>query len=191
MPEHPPVTFAFTAGTTDSNGNLTELSGWDLSRFHKNPAVLFNHQSHLPPIGRANNLHTSGNMMFADISFAESHLGQELARLVAEDFIIGASAGWRPLEWEFLRNHENRITGIHSRRQELIEISIVGLPAHPDTLKAALALDADAQVPLELAAADELIGLITGTVPDLEISAGDPQASLLATLKTFRLSLRG
>lgn len=35
-------------------------------------------------------------------------------------------------------------TGIHSHRQELLELSIVGLPAQPDTLKAAIAATAQA-----------------------------------------------
>lgn len=201
MPEHPEnpntFTFAFASDHPDGNGNHPSLNGWDLDRFRRNPVVFFNHLSHLAPIGRASNLTVRGSQMFADIELAPSELGVELARLIADDFIIGASAGYLPTEWEFARNEQNRITGIRSTKQELREISIVGLPAQADTLKVAL-LAAGSPETITLEAMSDRLDLITGTVPlDVKVpetpnsTADESLAQIAATLATFNKHLRG
>ncbi|MEE8465354.1 MAG: hypothetical protein V3S68_02685 [Dehalococcoidia bacterium] len=209
MPVHPeaPSTFTFviTTDQPDGNGNQTALHGWDLDRFNANPVVFFNHMTHLPPVGRSSDLQIRGSQMFATIEFAPSELGAELARLVADDFIIGASVGWKPLEWEFTRNPQHHITGVRSTRQELTEISIVGLPAHAETLKAALLAAANPET-INLAALQSQADIIIGTVPRPElvhyfahfdkyhetgVAASDTPSAMVSTLAGFNKDLRG
>ena len=189
--EHPNTfTFAVASDRPDGNGNHAELSGWDLARYLENPVVLFGHNRHIPPIGKASHLEIHGAQMFASIEFAPSLLGQEMARLVADNFIIGASVGWRPTTWEFRRDDHGGFLGIHSTEQELIEISIVPVPAHPDTLKVALLAAEDHS----LAAGDDWLDLIIGTVPKaVKVLETETQKEVLVldTLKQFNAKLRG
>jgi len=147
--------FAITSGGADGNGNMADIDGWDLSRFEKNPVIFFNHQWNNPPVGRALRLTRVDDTIIARIAMAPSAMGTELANLIDTGFLNGASTGWRPTEWELRRDDKSRILGIHSHKQELLEVSIVGLPARPDTLRQAQlqdSLQADYQSTLTPAA---------------------------------------
>jgi HK97 family phage prohead protease len=137
-------TFHFVASTGDAdrNGNVLDLDGWDLANYRANPVVLFNHNWDLPPVGRTSRLYTEGNRLLAQVEFAPTPLGQELALLNADGYLRAISVGARPLEWEIRRHPEHGFPiGIHSHRHELLELSIVAIPANPATVRAALQTD--------------------------------------------------
>jgi hypothetical protein len=73
------------------------------------------------------------------IQFAPTSLGRELAILNANRYMGAASVGVRMLEWEIRRHPEHGYPiGLHSHRHELLEISVVPVPANPDTLQAGI-----------------------------------------------------
>jgi len=137
--EHP-TTFTFIASTGDAdrNGNVLDITGWDLRNYRANPVVLFNHNWDLPPVGKAT-ITAEPNRLLAKIEFAPTPLGRELALLNADGYLRAISVAARPLEWEVRRHPEHGFPiGIHSHRQELLELSIVAVPANPATVQAAL-----------------------------------------------------
>jgi phage head maturation protease len=133
------MTFIASTGEPDRNGNVLDIGGWDLRNYLKNPVVLFNHNWNLPPIGKALSIGVEGQVLKATIQFAPTQLGEELALLNADHYLRAISVGARPLEWEVRRHPEHGYPiGTHSHKQELLELSIVPIPANPDTLRAAL-----------------------------------------------------
>ena len=139
--ENPEVaTFVASTSQEDRAGDVIDQTGWDLDHYHKNPVVLFSHQWHLPPVGKS--LQTwvdpsaEGERLLATIRFAPTDLGRELALLAADGYLRAVSVGFRPIQWEVRRDSRTGAAlGAHFLRQELLEISVVSLPANPQALR--------------------------------------------------------
>jgi hypothetical protein len=146
----PDRTFRFVArtGAKDANGQITDMDGWDLSRFHKNPVVFLNHRTNDPPVGQATDLTIAGDRMIATIQFAPTEMGQQLELLTDRGFLRGASVQFHPTSFDLVPDKGRLFPTIHSHQQELIEISVVGVPADPNTLKAMLGLPLNASLSL-------------------------------------------
>jgi HK97 family phage prohead protease len=138
--EHPNVfTYVASNGEPDRNGNVLDPQGWDLAKYKRNPVVLFAHDWHMPPIGKTLSIGVHGHRLKATIQFPSTLLGEQLALLNANDFIRAISVGARPIEWEVRRHPEHGYPiGIHCHKQELVELSIVTIPANPETVRASL-----------------------------------------------------
>jgi HK97 family phage prohead protease len=132
------MTFVASTGQVDRNGNILDIEGWELDHYRANPVILFNHNWDLPPVGKTLQVGTEGDRLMVTIQFAPTSLGRELAILNANRYMGAASVGVRMLEWEIRRHPEHGYPiGFHSHRHELLEISVVPVPANPDTLQAA------------------------------------------------------
>jgi HK97 family phage prohead protease len=191
------MTFVASTGQVDRNGNILDIQGWELDHYRANPVILFNHNWDLPPVGKTLQVGTEGGRLMVTIQFAPTSLGRELAILNANHYMGAASVGVRMLEWEIRRHPEHGYPiGFHSHRHELLEISVVPVPANPDTLQAAAqqgpdrvgaALDPSAAPissgPAHLACpspppADRRVGLVPhpGRSPDPRVEPGrDPR----------------
>ncbi len=142
-----PGTFTYVASTgeVDRAGDIVDPAGWELERYRKNPVVLFMHNWHLPPIGKAERVWiepghpgtpgspNTGRLM-ATIRYADTALGQEIARLNAGGYMAAVSVGFKPLNWE-PRFDKGTPVGLHCHRQELLEISAVPVPANASALR--------------------------------------------------------
>ncbi len=175
------MTFVASTGQVDLNGNILDIQGWELDHYRANPVILFNHNWDLPPVGKTLQVGMEGGRLMVTIQFAPTSLGRELAILNANHYMGAASVGARMLEWEIRRHPENGYPiGFHSHRHELLEISVVPVPANPDTLQAALgpSFPEGPFLPAHLACpgppeADRRVGLAPHPVrgPDLSGSA--------------------
>ena len=125
------------ANELSRDGMSVDLDGMDFSNYEKNPVVLYAHD-HMGrtdsgglPIGRTVRLaRTGGGHIKADFEFLAGDAFAERVRNAWEQgFLRGASIGWRPLE--------TRPSGRGQRamRSELLEWSIVAVPADPDALR--------------------------------------------------------
>lgn len=142
-----PKTYRFIARTAgwDRNGLLTEMDGWELANYHRNPVVLFNH-SFDKPVGRSARTFIEGQVMYADIELADTPLANELRGLLEAGFIRAASVGYTPITWRFDREAPGGL-GIHSSRQDLFEISLTPVGADPNALHLTAALAQEQQAP--------------------------------------------
>jgi HK97 family phage prohead protease len=136
------VTFCFSDGSVDRVGDKINPHGWQLSGFKANPVCLWAHLSNEPPIGRVLRTYVAAERLMGDIEFASAEVypfADQVYRLVVNRFINSVSVGFLPVEWKF-SDDDSRGFGIDFLRQELLEISVVPVPANANALVQAAAV---------------------------------------------------
>ena len=136
--------FTISTGTVDREQDRIALAGWDLANFKLNPVVLWGHDASRLPIGRAFDLRIEDAALKASVEFipADTPEGGQFAesvyRLARGGFIAATSVGFRPLKWDYTRDLERGaddwFPGIDFEEQELVELSVVTVPANPEAL---------------------------------------------------------
>ncbi len=141
-------TYEFVASdeTPDRHGDIVRAAGWDLSNYRKNPVVLFGHKRDTP-VGRAVKTWIEDKVLKIKIKMAEegtSPFIDTLIKLMDQDIVRAVSVGFLPtLEPKYIRDPQNdRIIGLEFVGQELLENSIVTVPANPRALAAAKSMGA-------------------------------------------------
>ena len=143
------VTFVASDGSRDSAHTVLNQAGWDLKRFNSNPVIGYNHEVYgawdtkdvdfVIGKGRA---YVEDNTLLVDITFEPKEIN-ELAEKVYQKILFGSlnavSVGFLPLgkgEWGKGEEGpgEERETYYYAG-QELLEISVVNIPANPNALK--------------------------------------------------------
>ena len=131
-------TFVASTPAQDRNQNTIAPNGWQLGNYSRNPVVLNAHNWFAPPIGASTRVWTEGERLMATIKFADTPTAREIRDLVDQGFLKGMSAGYIPLKVEVRRDPvTGRPVGLHSLSQELVELSVVTIPANPHTLRVA------------------------------------------------------
>jgi HK97 family phage prohead protease/HK97 family phage major capsid protein len=132
--------FILSDDTPDSYGDVIDASGWDLSRFKANPIALFGHSSAFP-IGKWEDVRVEGRKLLGKLRFAAEGTSDridELRRLVEQGILRAVSVGFRPLsDPEPLGKGK----GYRYRKMELLETSLVSVPANPAALSVAKSLN--------------------------------------------------
>lgn len=134
--------FVLSDATKDSYGDVVEPSGWDLKRFKTNPIALFGHSSSFP-IGTWSNVRVEGGRLVAKLNLAARGTSariDELISLVEQGILRAVSVGFKPLQWEPL-DKEKPYAGQRYIRAELLETSLVSVPANPSALQLAKSLN--------------------------------------------------
>jgi len=126
--------------TIDRYGDVIRVSGWDLSNYRKNPIVLFGHSAR-DPIGTAEvSIDKQRKELIADITFADegtSEIVDAVRRLVDQKILKAVSVGFQPTKEpnEIKDPVTNKWTGGYEFiGQELLENSVVSIPANPSAL---------------------------------------------------------
>ena len=129
------------ANELSRDGLSVDIDGMDFSNYQKNPVVLFAHdysgrtESSGLPIGRTLRLdRTPDGHIRAEFEFLSGDTFADRVRNAwNRGFLRGASIGWRAIE-----ARPNRLgKGVRIVKSELIEWSIVAVPADPDALRGA------------------------------------------------------
>lgn len=141
------VTFVFSDESVDCYGDTISARGWDWSAFENNPVALFGHDPSKPEyvVGKAKNLRVQGTRLIGDIEFMEGSVNptaDTVYQMVKGGFLNAVSVGFMPLEWVATKD-KSRPGGIDFKRQSLMEISIVPLPANQNALALARAAGID------------------------------------------------
>ena len=116
---------------TDRMGDIVRADGWDLSNFRKNPIALFGHD-HSQPIGRVHNARVENKQLLADIEFMPpevSEFAAGIGRMVHAGFLKTVSVGFKPIDMRPLKSG-----GYEFLKQELLELSVVAVPALPSAI---------------------------------------------------------
>ena len=141
------ITYVVSDETPDRVGDIIAVRGWQIDLYKKNPVILWGHDQSIPPIGRGNNVrrrYGESPRLTADIEFApaEAHeFADTIYRLAADDFIRATSVGFMPKETKEVSDAERKKLGLGKYGQfysgaELMEVSVVGVPANPSALEA-------------------------------------------------------
>ena len=146
------MTFTVATAQTNRNGWKLNPQGWHLENYAKNPVMLWTHNdgggwmdsgSHGLPFAKAERTWVEGDFLKVkclwvdkgDITGEAGELCESVLRLYRKAYLNAVSAGWIPLEWEFVE-----VEGgweIMCKEQELVEISFVPIPAEPNALREA------------------------------------------------------
>jgi HK97 family phage prohead protease len=133
------TTFIMSNASVDRMGDTIDPMGWDLNNFKKNPIALFNHNYDLI-IGKWNNIRVEGNNLMGDLELAEagtSELVDTVRSLVEQRILSAVSVGFAATEYDFGES------GIDFKKQELMECSLVSVPANPQALAVARSFGCD------------------------------------------------
>lgn len=134
--------YSFQASTdkVDSYGDIVVQEGIDLSRFQKNPIILYQHQF-AEPIGKAVNVRLEKKGLVADIELAPKGISERIDTvrgLIEAGILKAVSIGFSAKEYEPLRSKDdNSITGWKFLKSLLHEISVVSIPANDEALSIA------------------------------------------------------
>ena len=132
------VTFVASDESEDRLGDILRADGWQLESFKENPVFLYAHDPTFPPIGTVANVRVDGKQLLATVRFDDD---DEFAAMVHRKYVQGfmraVSVGFRAVEFEERIGTEGK-KGIVFKKQELVEISAVAVPAHPKALRKAL-----------------------------------------------------
>lgn len=131
--------FSIIASTSaiDRQGDSVDQAGWDLKNFNKNPVLLWAHDYSELPIGKVVSARVEKGKLVADFIFASAEANpkaQQIKRLYEEGIVNASSVGFIPLE-----RQGNIIT-----RSELLELSLVPVPANQEALRLAMSKGFDA-----------------------------------------------
>ena len=127
--------FVLSDETPDRMGDIITATGWDLENFTKNPISLFNHNANFP-IGRWHNLRVEGTALRGHLIMAPKGTSDridEIRKLIDAGILKAVSVGFRDIESEPL-DKKNIFGGIRFIKQELVETSLVSVPANPNAL---------------------------------------------------------
>jgi HK97 family phage prohead protease len=147
------ATFIASDETVDRYGDVVSVKGWDLANFRRNPVFLWMH-SQFQPIGKVKKIGVEGDKLLATVRFfdpGDSKTADDLWRLVKKRLLRAVSVGFTVKsdeDIEPIRDDSERVTGFRFLRQELLELSLVSVPANPNALQVARSMD----TPLDLLA---------------------------------------
>lgn len=132
------VSFIASDSSPDRHGDTVQAAGWKLDNFKKNPVLLWAHSHYDPPVGKVGSIAVVSDKLIADkcafTSEEENPFGASVGRMVKGGFLNTVSVGFMPLKWELRYDGEGEFLGYNFIEQELLELSVVPVPAHPNAL---------------------------------------------------------
>ena len=136
--------FTLSDETPDRYGDIVSADGWELGNFKKNPIALFGH-NHDFVIGRWEDLHVEEKSLRGRLVLAPKGTSEridEIRTLVDADILRAVSVGFQSkVRPERLRDDKGEETGgLRWLKHELLECSVVPVPANPNALATAKAL---------------------------------------------------
>jgi HK97 family phage prohead protease len=129
------IEFVISTSAIDRDGDTIAVDGWELSNFKAGGAVLFGHDASDLPIAKPTATFVEGGKLIGRAQFASAEDGNGYAdqvyRMIKGGFLRATSVGFLPWTWSF---SEDRQGGIDFLTQELLEWSVVPVPANPEAL---------------------------------------------------------
>ena len=138
------IRFRITTDAVDRERDILSPAGWKLDNFLKNPTVLWAHDYRQPPIARAREIIATEHGLSSLAEFPPKGtyaFADTVYDLLKGGFLNATSVGFAPLKHTY--NEERR--GVDYLEQELLEFSVVPVPANPEALVEARATGIDLQ----------------------------------------------
>ncbi len=127
-----PLLFVMSDATVDRMGDVIEPSAWQLGNFKKNPIALFGHKSDFV-VGHWKDVRVEGGKLLGRLELLAAGISERLdeIRAAVEAGVLRAvSVGFRALDGEPIGK-----TGFRYTEAELVECSLVSIPANPNALQ--------------------------------------------------------
>jgi HK97 family phage prohead protease len=133
--------FILSDETVDRIGDVIKASGWELDNFKKNPIAMFNHDRDFP-IGKWKDVKIDGTALKGSLVMAPKGTSpriDEIRALIDAGILRAVSVGFKPIAFD-QRIVEGRWAGDVFIKQELLETSLVSVPANPNAISLAKSL---------------------------------------------------
>lgn len=119
-----------STNSVDRHGEIVDNNGWDLKSFKKNPVILWGHDHTEPAIGVSKKTWVEGTgkkakLMIQPLLHDVTEKARAIKQLVEMGVIKTLSVGFKPLESK---------DGITFDKNELLEVSMVNVPANADAM---------------------------------------------------------
>jgi HK97 family phage prohead protease len=138
-----PCEFVMSDSRVDRMGDVIEADGWDLKNFKSHPIALFNHDPN-QVIGTWAEVRIEGKQLRGRLDLAEagtSPLVDTVRALHSQGILRAVSVGFRPVDKKPLTKDADEYFGpFRFTKSELLECSLVAVPANPRALNAAKSL---------------------------------------------------
>lgn len=134
IPETRTIKFTISTGSVDRDGDTINPKGWQLDNYRKSPVVLWAHDYQMLPVGKATNIYASDTALIADVEFppvGTYPFADTVHDMVKTGFLNATSVGFAGIE---VNKSKDREYGYDFAKQELLEFSIVPVPANPEAL---------------------------------------------------------
>jgi len=119
----------------DRDGEVIKIDGWDLKNFKENPVIMASHKWQDFPIGKATKIAIEkGKLVFSMMLSEATEEAKNAKQLINEGILKSFSVGFIPRERD---EKNNNII----KEAELLEISLVSIPANPNAVVLAKSLD--------------------------------------------------
>lgn len=129
--------------TPDRYGDIVRASGWELKNYKNNPIVLFGHASR-EPIGTSKTT-IAGDRLLSTIKIADAGTSPQIdfyRALIEQKILRAVSVGFMPTKPVVpILDKDKRIVGFEYIGQELLELSVVSVPANPAALSLAKSMN--------------------------------------------------
>lgn len=130
------VDFVISTASVDRMGDTISVDGWKLETYRRNPVVLWAHDASMLPIGKASNVRVEDGKLKARAEFMPkeiSGMSNAVFEMIRGGFLSATSVGFAPLKYAF-SDAPDRKHGIDFIEQELLEFSVVPIPANAEAL---------------------------------------------------------
>lgn len=117
-----------STNSVDRHGEVVDNNGWDLKAFKKNPVILWGHDHSIPAIGVSKKTWVEGEgkkakLMITPVIHDVTEQARAIKALIEMGVIKALSVGFKPLESK---------DGVTFDKNELLEVSMVNVPANAD-----------------------------------------------------------
>lgn len=168
--------FVMSASSPDRVDDTIEPSAYrSVERKGGKVIALWQHKAD-QPIGYWSNLKAEGGRLLGHLKISSTNLGMMIKQLLDDDVPLGASIGFRG------KGEPNKKGGIHFSEIELMETSIVSIPAHPRALQIAKQFHLEDFVDSRPSGEDEEK---PASGPNADEIIGKAKAAILAANKTL------
>lgn len=130
------LTFTISSESVDRMGDTIAVDGWQLDAYKKNPVVLWAHDSGGLPVAKSPRVWKERPKLRAETLFTSpglSAFNDTVLEMYKGGFLSATSVGFVPLKYAFTDDPKRRF-GIDFLEQELLEFSLVPVPANADAL---------------------------------------------------------
>jgi HK97 family phage prohead protease len=130
------VDFVISTASVDRMGDTISVDGWKLDTYRKNPVVLWAHDASMLPIAKASNVRVEDGKLKARAEFMPkdiSGMSNAVFEMIRSGFLSATSVGFAPIKYAFSEAADRKF-GIDFIEQELLEFSVVPIPANAEAL---------------------------------------------------------
>lgn len=169
--------FIMSASSPDRVNDTIEPDAYKGAARKSKLIALWQHKAD-QPIGFWSNLKAEGDRLVGHLKISSTNLGEMIKQLIADGVPLGASIGFRGT------GEPNKKGGIHFKTIELMECSVVSIPAHPRAMQIAKSFDMQEFVEDRQSVPDEEK---PASGPELTAEiVGRAKAAILAANKTLK-----